>query len=211
MSICRIAAFVIVMGSTIALASPSYAQTATASCEAHFYPAAKLHSVGEDFDQVKRVDQDLRMYDQAAGKSLDWLNSARQTSLVEDGLARRLTMFGTGKLIVHDPLTRLQAVDPARPAAGATGCVLEIATPQLIMERGGLATRSLRVFGVVRHFENGTMVSRFAGFSSAPLPGFRMTNPSEAEAATRLVEQAYIEAMEALYTHLLETKPATRP
>lgn len=159
---------------------------AEAGCEIHLRPAAALTSVGEDFDQVKRVGQDLRDYGLKAGKPLEWLTPERQYALLQ-----QQPPVASGPVVAQlASLTRQEALQP-RAAPSAAACALEVATPQIILERGGLATRSLRVFGVVRRFENGAQVKSFSGFASAPMAGFRLRGPDDLPAATALVEQAY--------------------
>lgn len=185
---------------SIALAQPN-----GRPCTTHFYPAARLQSVGESFAAVKRVNQDLRSYDQAAGRPLEWLTLARQVELASQQRLAETIGINQVEWQVHDPLTRLQAADPARVQAGATACVLEISTPQLILERGGLAARSFRIFGVVRHFENGQLVRRYSGFASAPMAGFRLESPSDVVQSTSIVENSYIQALGILMRQSLGT------
>ncbi len=188
-----------------AAASPAAAQPNGRPCTTHFYPATRLQSVGESFLAVKRVDQDLKTYDQAAGQTLEWLTIARQVELASQQRLAGTIGINQVEWLVHDPLTRLQATDPARVQAGATACVLEISTPQIVLERGGLAARSLRLFGVVRHFENGQLVRRYAGFASAPMTSFRLESPSDVIQSTNIVESSYIQALGILMRQSLGT------
>lgn len=212
MKFCRNAGLFVSGLGALLVSSGATAQPTSRPCETHFFPAAQLHSVGEDFDQVKRVDQDLRMYDQLAGKPLDWLTPARQVELAGKEPLAALIGVNQVSVTVHDPLTRLQATDPARAPASGNACILEISTPQLLMERGGLAKRSLRIFGVVRHYENGQLIRRYSGFAAVLLTGFRLQGPQDAVAATALVEQAYSQAMNLLVQQSLGTfKPQRHP
>lgn len=167
-------------------------------CEVHVYPADGLHSVGEDFDAVKRVDQDLKHYYAMAGRSLDWLTPARQLKIIGQMPIGTIVGITEKSRAMHaDPLTRREALAP-EPRASASGCLVELRLPQIMLERGGLAERSLRVFGVVHRYENGQQVSTFSSYGAAPMPGFRLRSPAEAEAATQVVERAYRGAVEEL-------------
>src|SRR4051794_7267641 len=74
---------------------------AGAACGMRYYPAAKLQSVGEDFDAVHKLDQDLQEYDRNAGRPLGWLTPDRQQQL--------LVALDAGSLL---------GVEPAKLAAG---------------------------------------------------------------------------------------------
>lgn len=183
------------------VASPLAAQPSPipANCDIHFYPAERLHSVGEDFDAVKRVDQDLRDYDALAGRRLDWLNVERQLALLDkDGLATLLGTSGAAVTAQAIPLKRSQALAPGPHVAAPPACLVEVMAPQLWMERGGLAKRSLRLFGVVRRYQAGKIATSYSGFAVAMLPGFRLKTPDDASAATAQVERAYTEAVRSL-------------
>jgi hypothetical protein len=175
------------------------------ACEMHVYPADGVHSVGEDFDAVHQVDQDLRHYYETAGHSLDWLTPTRQLALLGDMPLAALSGAGEGEKVMHaEPLSRHQALEPA-PRTSTQGCLVEIMIPQIMLERGGLATRSLRLFGVVRHYEKGEMASSYSGFAAAPMTGFQLKSPADADAATAIVETAYRSAVQSLLVN--STKP----
>jgi hypothetical protein len=168
------------------------------SCDIHVYPADGPHSVGEDMDAVHRVDQDLRHYYEVAGHSLDWLTPNRQLSLLEDVPLASLVGVSQRQRTMHpQTLTRRQALEPGAREE-ATSCSVEIMLPQIMLERGGLATRSLRLFGVVRRYENGALVHGYSGFAAAPMTGFQIRGPADAPAATAIVEEAYRKAAETL-------------
>ncbi len=182
--------------SATALASPASAQ-ATDTCAIIVRPAAKPTSVGEDFDAVKRVDQDLRDYAAAAGKPLDWLTPERQLALIQQLPLAALLQVNAGTISADpQPITRQEAVG-ARPRPG-DGCAVEVLIPQVILERGGLAQRSLRIFGVVRRYPAAGEEKRFSGFTAAPMPGFKMKEPGDLPAATSLVETSFKQAVEKL-------------
>jgi len=167
-------------------------------CDIHVYPADGVHSVGEDFDSVHQVDQDLRHYYETAGRSLDWLTTSRQLTLLGDMPLGDLAGVAERSKVMHaEPLSRHQALEPG-PRESSTGCIVEIMLPQLMLERGGLATRSLRLFGVVRRFENGSLVHGYSGFAAGPMTGFQLKTPADASAATAMVEQAYRIAVETM-------------
>jgi hypothetical protein len=175
------------------------AAQAAAPCDVRFFPAPRLQSVGEDFDQVKRVDQDLQQYDQIAGRRLEWLTPARQKQLLAQVEAGSLLGFEAARLTMSDtPLKRSEALGPGPHSNPAPACLVEVMVPQLIMERGGLAKRSLRLFGVVRTYQDGRQVKGYSSFAAEELPGFRMKAPEDAPAATQLVEQAYVAAVKKL-------------
>ncbi len=184
------AAFSVVACQSAASATP---------CEIHFYPAPKLQSVGEDFDAVHRIDQDLKQYDQNAGRPLEWLTPARQQELLNGFEAASLLGFDKTPLTLRDtPLKRSEALGAGPHSSPAPTCLVEVMVPQLLMERGGLAKRSLRLFGVVRRYQDGAQVASYSSFAAEELPGFRMKVPEDAPAATRLVEQAYVTAVRKL-------------
>ena len=188
------------------VANAASAQTAPA-CEVHIYPADGVHSVGEDFDATKRVDQDLKHYYEMAGRSLDWLTPKRQGELLGDaGIGKIIGVTEQSRVVHPEPLNRRQALAPGlkTPAAGA--CIVEVMVPQIMLERGGLAERSLRVFGVVRRYENGTQVSTFSSYGAAPMPGFQIRSPADADKARQVVEQAYRGAVEELLRNSTKTK-----
>lgn len=189
----------LITAASLAFATAAEAQPAPAgSCSIHVYPADGVHSVGEDFDAVHQVDQDLRHYYQTAGRALDWLTPKRQLELVDGMPLGGLVGVTTGANILHsEPVTRRQALQPG-PREAASGCVIEILVPQIMLERGGLATRSLRLFGVIRRYENGALIGAYSGFASAPMTGFQLKGPADAPAATALVEQAYRSAVETM-------------
>ena len=190
---------------TSAAATPGSESQSAASCELHVYPADGVHSVGEDFDAVKRVDQDLRDYYSAAGRSLDWLTPSRQLALVGELPVGQLVGVAEASKTMHAaPLTRRQALEPG-PRHASSGCVFEVMLPQAILERGGWAERSLRIFGVVRRYDNGTLTRTYSGFAATPMDGFRLKSPSDAPAATALVEQAYRGAVESLLRNSAKT------
>lgn len=195
----------------VALAAASVAGTAqitapaAAKCDVHVYPADGVHSVGEDFDAVKRVDQDLRDYYAAAGRPLDWLTPGRQLELIGQLPLAQLAGAEGGAATMHpQPLTRRQALD-AGPRHTSPGCVIEVMLPQILLERGGLATRSLRLFGIIRRYDNGTLTRNYSGFAATPMTGFKLKAPSDAPAATALVEQAYRGAVEAILRNSTKT------
>lgn len=180
----------------MALCALPAAAAAPSTCTVELRPAARLTSVGEDFDQVKRLGQDLRDYNQAAGKPLDWLSPARQLELIQQ-LPVTALLGLPGARVVADPapISRIEAL--AVPTANPADCTVRIMIPQAILERGGLAKRSLRIFGVVRRYEGGSRTGSFAAFGEGPMTGFRLARPEDAPAATALVEQAYKQAVEA--------------
>ena len=181
-------------------ASPAAAAqaTPTSACAIHVYPADGVHSVGEDFDAVHRVDQDLRDYYKAAGRSLDWLVPSRQLALIGDVPVASLLGLAEGSRVLHsEPVTRLQALNTPAPAA-ADGCVVQVLLPQIMLERGGLAVRSLRLFGIVRRYQNGALASGYTGFAAVPLTGFKIKSPADADSSTAIVEQSYRGAVETL-------------
>jgi hypothetical protein len=168
------------------------------ACEIHVYPADGPHSVGEDIDAVHRVDQDLRHYYETAGHSLDWLTPSRQLALIGDIPVASLIGVTEGSKVMHpDPLTRRQSLEPG-PRATPGGCLVEIMLPQIMLERGGLSARSLRLFGIVRRYQNGSLVKGYSGFAATPMTGFQLKAPADAEAATAIVEQAYRGAVETM-------------
>ena len=174
---------------------------AASACTVHVYPADGVHSVGEDFDAVHRVDQDLRHYNEVAGRPLNWLTPDQQLSLLREIPLATLAGVGDASTVLHpQSLSRHQALEPG-PHEDASGCAVEILVPQIMLERGGLASRSLRVFGVVRRFEGGALASSYSGFAAAPMTGFQMKSPADAESATQLVEAAYKSAVESLLSN----------
>lgn len=181
--------------------APSAAVTPVAgatSCDIHLYAAERIHSVGEDFDAVHAVDQDLANYDRVAGRKLNWLAPERQLGLLKNVSVGSSLGVPEGVRIAHQETpTRHQAVTVA-PPQGAAACQIQVLLPQIMLERGGLAARSLRVFGVVRRYENGTLVHSYSGDAAAPMTGFQLKTPADADGATAIVEQAYRAAVEAL-------------
>ena len=188
----------IVAASTTA-GMPALAQPAPAgACVVHVYPADGVHSVGEDFDAVHQVDQDLKHYYETAGRSLDWLTPSRQLALLSDMPLGELAGVAADSKVMHPgPLSRHQALE-AGPRETSEGCVVEIMLPQIMLERGGLATRSLRLFGIVRRYEGGSLVQGYSGFGAAPMTGFQLRSPADAPTATAIVEQAYRNAVETI-------------
>lgn len=167
-----------------------------ATCDIHFFPAHRLQSVGEDFDAVHKLDQDLAHYERTAGRPLNWLAPARQLELVGKV---SLSMPNAGATVLHEiPLKRSEALAPGPRVTPPPACHIEIMVPQLLMERGGLSSRSLRAFGIVRTYAAGTVQSTYSGFAVAQLPGFRLKQPADTDAATALVELAYRDAIQRL-------------
>lgn len=186
------------LGAAAFAQSTAAANSGAATCAIHIYPADALHSVGEDFDAVHAVDQDLHHYYETAGRPLDWLTPTRQLALLDELPLDQLAGIAPGAKTLHPkPLTRHQALESGPREAG-TGCVVEMAFPQIMLERGGLATRSLRLFGVVRRYDNGALVGSFSGFAAAPMTNFQLKSPADAELATVIVENAYRGAVETL-------------
>lgn len=184
-------------------AASAQAQQASSPCDVHLYPAQGVHSVGEDFDAIHDVDQDLAAYERAAGRPLNWLTPERQLVILGELDVGALVGLSERTTTLHpDPLTRHQAIRPGARTASSE-CVYEIMLPQIMLERGGLATRSLRLFGVVRHYQNGTLVRGYTGYASGPMTGFRLKSPADAGAATNLVEQAYRNAVQILLQNSL--------
>lgn len=188
-----------------AFGQPSLSQAATTApsgaCDIHVYLADGPHSVGEDIDAVHRVDQDLRHYYETAGRPLDWLTPNRQLTLLSDMPLANLARVSEGAKVMHpETLSRHQALEPGAREQSA-GCVVEIMLPQIMLERGGLATRSLRLFGVVRRYENGSLVRSYSGFAAAPMTGFQLRTPADAMGATAIVERAYRGAVEILLSN----------
>jgi hypothetical protein len=181
--------------------SPAAAQgdsSSSQTCELHLYPADGPHSVGEDFDAVHRVDQDLKHYYETAGRSLDWLTPARQRAILHDlPIAELAGMPPASVVTFGEPLSRHKALEPAPHATSASDCLLDVMVPQIMLERGGLASRSLRVFGIVRRFNHGALVRTYSGDAAAPMTGFQLKSAGDAESATQIVEQAYRAAVEA--------------
>lgn len=164
-------------------------------CAIHFFPADRIRSVGEDFDAVHALDQDLRSYYNAAGRDLAWLTPAHQLSIVTAlHLDRRFS--SSIQPILHDtPIERSQAVSNGPRVAATDGCQIEVRIPQIFMERGGLATRSLRIFGAIKHYAHGQLIASYSGFASAEMQNFRLKAPADSETATKIVEGAYSEAV----------------
>lgn len=188
-----------------ALGSLNVPSAATAAqtqqgCEIHVYPADGAHSVGEDFDAIKRVDQDIRDYYLAAGRDLNWLSVSRQLEILKDIQISETLKGGQRSLTLHPlPLSRREALTPG-PRNLADGCLVEFMIPQILLERGGLSTRSLRVFGVMRQYEDGVLTKSYSGFAAAPMPGFRLKGPEDAQAATAIVESSYRQAVDMVLT-----------
>jgi hypothetical protein len=167
-------------------------------CDVHLYPAEALHSVGEDFDNVHELDQDVRHYYEMAGRPLNWLNLARQLELIQKiDLAAPLGIVEAARTLHAEPLTRRRALE-AGPRVASPGCIVEILVPQILLERGALSNRSLRVFGVVRMYEAGVQVRSYSGYAAAPMDGFQVRSPADADAATAIVETAYRQAVETM-------------
>jgi hypothetical protein len=184
-------------------AGPAQSQAAAPSCDVHIYPAEGVHSVGEDFDAVHKVDQDLADYYRNAGRNLNWLSPDRQLALLgEMQLGKQVGVTAASTTLHPEPLTRHQALQPGpRNASGA--CVVEVMVPQIMLERGGLSGRSLRVFGVVRRYYNGALVATYSGFAAGSMAGFQLKTPADADSATALVEQAYRGAVATLVRNSL--------
>ena len=164
----------------------------------HAYPADGVHRVGEDFDAVHRVDQDLRHYYEVAGRSLDWLTPDRQAVLLRDmPLSELAGVTATATTVHPEPLSRRQALEPGARESG-DGCLIEIMLPQIMLERGGLAARSLRIFVVIRRYDNGALVRGFSGYAAAQMTGFELRSPADADKATAIVEDAYRAAVQSL-------------
>ncbi|GAA4741758.1 hypothetical protein GCM10023264_03570 [Sphingomonas daechungensis] len=194
------------LASTGVLACAANAQTST-QCEVHIYPADGVHSVGEDFDATKRVDQDLKHYYEMAGRPLDWLTPRRQGEILSEVVVGHVLGISETSRVIHaNFLTRREAIAAGPKAPSTAACTVEVMLPQIMLERGGLAERSVRVFGVVRRFENGTQVSTFSSYGAAPMPGFQLRSPAEAEKATQIVEAAYRGAVEELLQNSAKQK-----
>jgi len=178
--------------------SAQAAQQPSQQCQIHVYPAEGVHSVGEDFDAVHQVDQDLHHYYETAGRSLDWLTPVRQTALLGAMPLDEFAGVSPAMKTVHaESLSRHQALEPG-PRELGTGCVLDVMLPQVMLERGGLAGRSLRLFGVVRRYENGALVKGYSGFAAGSMAGFQLKSAADADSATAVVENAYRTAVETL-------------
>jgi hypothetical protein len=187
-------------------AAPAAADTwAPEACQVHVYPADGVHSVGDDFDNVHELDQDVRHYYDMAGKPLDWLTPARQIDLIRGSQLPALAGPGAAAATFHpEPLTRRQAIDLAPSSSG--DCVVDILIPQILLERGALSGRSLRIFGMVRRSQRGAVVQRYSGYASAPMIGFQLRSAADAPSATHLVETAYVSAVETLLRNSTKTK-----
>lgn len=195
------AIFVAAGASGAARSSPESAN----GCEVHVYPADGPHSVGEDFDNVHELDQDLRHYYQMAGRRLDWLTPERQLELMRGSQLAALASPATTTTVFHPgPLTRRQALD--LPPTNSGPCVVDILIPQILLERGGLSPRSLRVFGMLRRYERGVLVTRYSGYASAPMDGFQIRSAADAPAATQIVETAYVRAVETMLRNSTKTR-----
>lgn len=185
--------------------SPAQAQP-SAPCDILVYPAAGVHSVGEDFDAVHQLDQDLKHYYETAGRPLDWLSTARQRDLLKDlSFAPSLGVTQQSLTFRDETMTRNQALHAEPPATGR--CVVSVMLPQVFLERGGLATRSIRVFGIVRRYENGALFRSYSGYASAPMSGFQLRSPADANAATAIVEQSYRTAVGNFLANFAKTNP----
>ena len=159
------------------------------------YPADRLHSVGEDFDAVHGLDQDLDHYYAVAGRPLDWLTTRGQIELLKGLPFGELSGVETARLDLHTrPLNRAEALAPG-PRSAEAACVFEIYIPQIILERGGLSSRSLRIFGVARRYDQGKLTQSYSSYAAAPITGFQLRSPADASTATQLIETAYVEAV----------------
>jgi len=195
--ICEFGGSAVSAQSAISPAAPG----TTAECALHVYPGAGLHSVGEDFDAVHGVDQDLHHYYSSAGRALDWLTPSRQAELLRQSSIAAVVGTSRQRATVHDqPVSRADALASAARTE-ASGCLIEVFIPQLLLERGGLTTRSLRVFGIVRRYEAGSEVHIYSGYASAPMMGFRLESPSDVPAATHIVEAAYVAAVSTMLSN----------
>ena len=193
-------------GTVFFVSVPADAQ-ATQQCEIHVYPADGTHSVGEDFDATKRVDQDLKHYYEMAGRPLDWLMPKRQGEILGEIDVGGLIGVSEAARVMHaEPLTRREAIAAGLKTPSSAACTVELMLPQIMLERGGLAGRSLRVFGIVRRYENGVQVSTFSSYGAAPMPGFQLRSPAEADKATQVVEAAYRGAVEQLLQNSAKPK-----
>ena len=191
---------------TTCAGAPANAQPQGTGCDVHVYPAQGVHSVGDDMDNVHELDQDLRHYNEMAGRPLDWLTPARQLDLLRSVSTSATTALGLSTATFHpEPLTRREALEPG-PRIGGDGCTVEILVPQIWLERGALATRSLRVFGIVRRYERSALVQSYSGYAAAPMAGFQMRTPADEQAATQLVESSYIAAVETLLRNAEKVK-----
>jgi hypothetical protein len=177
-------------------------------CTIHVYPADGVHSVGEDFDAIHDTDQDLHDYYRNAGRPLDWLTPDRQIAILDSLSMDRFPHAAIAARTIHrEPLTRHQALEPG-PRESADGCIIEVMLPQIMLERGGLARRSLRVFGVIRRYDGGTLRSSYSGYSAVAMTGFQLKSPNDATAATAVVERAYRDAVDQLLRN--SAKPKSR-
>jgi hypothetical protein len=187
-------------------AAAADASTPAGGCDVEVRPAAAIHSVGEDFDAIHDVDHDLANYYRAAGKPLNWLSTERQVEILEGLKFGEAAGFTERSRTVHrEAISRRQALD-AGPVADKGGCVVDIMLPQIMLERGGLASRSLRLFGVIRRYQNGQLVKSYSGYAGAPLTGFRLKSPADAESATALVEQSYRSAVQTFLRNAAASK-----
>lgn len=175
------------------------------TCAIHVYPADGVHSVGEDFDAIHGVDQDLRHYYSVAGQSLDWLTPARQLELLRGVPLSMLAGAGSGEPTLHGEAIRRSAALEPGPRTAEPGCLVELMVPQIMLERSGLSARSVRVFGVVRHYRAGVLQRQYNGYAAAPMTGFNLQSPSDALAATKIVETAYVQAVETVLRNSTKT------
>ncbi|MEO7814651.1 MAG: hypothetical protein ABIR87_04315 [Sphingomicrobium sp.] len=192
-------------------AAPAIAQSSEGRCEVHAYPADGAHSVGEDFDAIHKLDQDLADYYRVAGRDLAWLTVDRQVALLRQvGLGRLGGTPDTAVVFHNVPLSRHAATAAGPKDPLGDGCRIEVMVPQILLERGGLSRRSLRVFGVVRHYDHGQLVDSFSGFGSSSMSDFSLRTPAEADAATAVVERAYVGAVNQLL-HNVESNAQSKP
>lgn len=186
-----LSAFALVFAYAFAAQAPA---STTSQCTLHVNPADRLHSIGEDFDAVHGLDQDLDHYYAVAGRRLDWLTTRRQIELLKGVPLGELSGLDSAQLELHTkPLNRAEAL--ASGPRSAEGCVFEIYLPQIMLERGGLSSRSLRIFGVARRYDQGKLTHSYSGYAAAPMTGFQLRSPADASTATQLIETAYVEAV----------------
>jgi hypothetical protein len=175
------------------LASPAFAQApAPAACEMHVWPAPELKAVTQGWVWNHTVDQ---AFDPSKGGVArpKVLEPEAQAALLATIDLAELFRAAPAQVVIHpEPLSRAQALSPARQSPSASPCYSELIVRQIFYDYAPMAGKSLRTLFVYRRFGDAPEVrSSFSTFGETSLATFPAATAAEAKAAETELQMAY--------------------
>lgn len=178
---------------TMLAAAAAAAQGPPASgCEVHVWPAPELQAVTQGWVWNHTVNQ---AFDPAKGgvERPKVLSSEAQVELLATLDLPGMFQAAPAQVVIHaEPLSRAQALSPARQSPSASPCYSELIVRQVFYDEAPMAGKSLRTLLVYRRFgDSPEAQSSFTTFAETGLETFPAKTAADARGAEDEIRQAY--------------------